>query len=202
MVAIKNFPLLVQLLEQFFLRLNGKRAMTGNLDLSDYKLLFANTLIKQYGATETLYFMNLAETDFANVGCKSFNSTGASQILGGLKTPIIIPIAEGNDMVIRSGTGAFGLAKVEFKSGANSDVCAVLEKGFWRIPLAGDIILLDDKFIDLGDAVSGLPTANATNRGKMGIVEGGEGVADQVCICVKKVDDSYGWFDVISGGFV
>jgi hypothetical protein len=50
--------------------------------------------------------------------------------------------------------------------------------------------------------VSSLPTPDSSYRGALVRVEGGSGVADQVCICVKKADDSYGWFDLISGTFV
>lgn len=38
-----------------------------------------------------------------------------------------------------------------------------------------------------------LPTAEAAIRGKLFVVDGGAGVADVVNICVKKVDDTYGW---------
>lgn len=47
-----------------------------------------------------------------------------------------------------------------------------------------------------------LPTPSATYRGYNIRVEGGTGVADKDCVCVKKADNSYGWFDRISGTFV
>jgi hypothetical protein len=38
-----------------------------------------------------------------------------------------------------------------------------------------------------------LPTASATNRGRMAIVYGGEGVADTVKVCLRQADGSYAW---------
>jgi hypothetical protein len=38
-----------------------------------------------------------------------------------------------------------------------------------------------------------LPTASATNRGRMAIIYGGAGVADTVKVCLKQADGSYAW---------
>lgn len=50
--------------------------------------------------------------------------------------------------------------------------------------------------------INTLPTSDSTQRRREIFIEGGTGVADKLCVCVKKADDSYGWFDKISGTFV
>jgi hypothetical protein len=38
-----------------------------------------------------------------------------------------------------------------------------------------------------------LPTASATNRGRVAIIYGGEAAADTVKVCLKQADGSYAW---------
>jgi hypothetical protein len=67
----------------------------------------------------------------------------------------------------------------------------------------GDITMADDRFIKVGrDSDGVLPNPTSNFRGKMIIVEGVTGATDKVCVCIKKADDTYGWFDLISGTFV
>jgi hypothetical protein len=47
-----------------------------------------------------------------------------------------------------------------------------------------------------------LPLANSTQRRKEVFIEGGLGIADKLCVCVKKQDNTYAWFDKISGLYV
>jgi len=77
-------------------------------------------------------------------------------------------------------------------SGTQSDLGASGYK--WR-----DLFLA--RYAYLGN-VSSLPTASSTYRGVLVQVQGGAGVADKLCVCVKKADDTYGWFDLISDTFV
>jgi len=56
----------------------------------------------------------------------------------------------------------------------------------------------------LGDAVEReetgqLPTASETYRGAMIRVEGGEGVADTLYICMKRANGTYAWVQIASG---
>lgn len=63
-----------------------------------------------------------------------------------------------------------------------------------EIPHAGDITLLDDKFLSIGkDSDATLPTPSAGYRGKMIRVEGGEGEADHAYVCRKLADETYEW---------
>jgi hypothetical protein len=50
--------------------------------------------------------------------------------------------------------------------------------------------------------VSSPPAAGSGYRGVLVMQQGGVGVADKLLVCVKKSDDSYGWFDLISDTFV
>jgi hypothetical protein len=45
-------------------------------------------------------------------------------------------------------------------------------------------------------SVSALPTANATQRGKIAMVQGASGVADSVYACKKLANDTYSWVQV------
>ncbi|ANN30461.1 hypothetical protein A9498_01535 [Bacillus thuringiensis serovar coreanensis] len=47
-----------------------------------------------------------------------------------------------------------------------------------------------------------LPTPSIQYRGYEVRVEGESGTPDRVCICVKKADNTYGWFDTTAGTFV
>jgi len=70
----------------------------------------------------------------------------------------------------------------------------------FSIPRAGNIFLLDDKFIQIGkDSDGTLPTASADYRGKMIRVEGGMGEGDKLYVCMKKADDTYAWVQVANG---
>lgn len=100
---------------------------------------------------------------------------------------------------------------------------SVLGTGYWAKLLSDVLSLVPatgyDNYLDIGATnlrykdifqagyhylgnTASLPSASASNRGGLIRKEGGSGVADQVCVSVKKADDSYGWFDLISGGFV
>jgi hypothetical protein len=69
----------------------------------------------------------------------------------------------------------------------------------FEISRAGDITLINDCYLKPANkADSTLPTPDSTYRGKIIRIEGGTGVADKLCVCLKKSDDSYGWFDLIS----
>lgn len=75
-----------------------------------------------------------------------------------------------------------------------------------KINLSASEVYLDvDRFFKLGyDSDGILPTADVSQRGKMIRIEAADesGEADRLCICVKKTDDTYGWFDLISATFV
>ena len=43
-----------------------------------------------------------------------------------------------------------------------------------------------------------LPTASATYRGRIWVVQGASGVADQAYVCMKKSDDTYAWQQITS----
>jgi len=95
---------------------------------------------------------------------------------------------------------------IEFQSYAGSTpwtVCATLENPAnvpqFGISRAGDITMLDDKFIDLGNDTSGA-AANATNRGKLRFVEGAGGARDRVYSCMKSDADAYSWVEIANGG--
>jgi len=64
---------------------------------------------------------------------------------------------------------------------------------------AGDITMLDDKFIDLGNDTAGA-AANAANRGKLRFVEGAGGARDRVYSCMKSDADAYSWVEIANGG--
>lgn len=57
------------------------------------------------------------------------------------------------------------------------------------------------KYLRLGN-MTALPTPDIQYRGYEIRIEGGSGVADKVCTCVKKADNTYGWYDRISGTYV
>lgn len=63
-----------------------------------------------------------------------------------------------------------------------------------------DVRMLTDKFIDLGNALSGLPAAAAAHRGKLGFVEGAAGARDRVYQCMKSDGDAYNWIEIANGG--
>jgi len=67
------------------------------------------------------------------------------------------------------------------------------------MPTAGDITMLDDKFIDLGNDTAGA-AANAANRGKLRFVEGAGGARDRVYSCMKSDADAYSWVEIANGG--
>lgn len=89
-------------------------------------------------------------------------------------------------------------------SGAQENYAAYLDGDVAIIgKIVSDLSMADDKFIKIGkDSDGTLPSPSADYRGKMIMTEGVTGAADKVCICVKKADDTYGWFDLISGTFV
>ena len=71
---------------------------------------------------------------------------------------------------------------------------------YLEISKAGDITLLDDKFLKLGkDSDGNLPTAGSSYRGKMIRIEGGAGESDKLYVCMKSVSDAYSWVQVASG---
>ena len=90
----------------------------------------------------------------------------------------------------------------DLKSGDGSayKVAIKLIGGYANIPRAGDITMLDDKFIQIGkDSDGTLPTPSADYRGKMIRVEGGAGVADKLYMCMKSAADTYSWVQIASG---
>ncbi|PFW41308.1 hypothetical protein COL28_20470 [Bacillus thuringiensis] len=62
-------------------------------------------------------------------------------------------------------------------------------------------LLAASKYLQAGNVTS-LPTPSIQYRGREIRVEGGTGVADKICVCVKKADNTYGWFDTTAGTFV
>ena len=63
-----------------------------------------------------------------------------------------------------------------------------------------DVVVADDKFIELGNAAAGLPAAAAAHRGKLGFVEGAAGARDRVYQCMKSDADAYNWIEIANGG--
>ena len=91
---------------------------------------------------------------------------------------------------------------IDFKSwdGVARQLVAELTMGRLDLFRAGDITLLDDKFLKIGkDSDGTLPTPDASYRGKMIRVEGGAGVADKLYMCMKSAADTYSWVLVVQG---
>lgn len=79
------------------------------------------------------------------------------------------------------------------QDGVGTQDVAENRNGRLDILRGGDIDLLDDRFIDLGNAAAGLPAAAIAHRGKLGFVEGAAGVADVLYCCGKSAAGVYSW---------
>ena len=70
---------------------------------------------------------------------------------------------------------------------------------FGVIQAKKDVVMTDDKMIDLGNDTAGA-AANAANRGKLRFVEGAGGARDRVYSCMKSDGDAYNWIQIADGG--
>ena len=68
------------------------------------------------------------------------------------------------------------------------------------VKVTKDVLIADNKFIDLGNAAAGLPAAAAAHRGKLGFSEGGAGARDRVYSCMKSDAGAYNWIEIANGG--
>jgi hypothetical protein len=123
--------------------------------------------------------------------------TGLFKAYGGIETSLIeaytgrlvlaaqFPVDE---IWIKAWSTAFGSAVT----------VAWTKDGFFEILYGGNINLIDDKMIRLSNETTGA-AANASNRGKLRMVQGGAGVADLLYCCMKSILDTYSWVLVATG---
>lgn len=65
-------------------------------------------------------------------------------------------------------------------------------------PVGGGQIRFGKGFILRNMLATARPAANADNRGRVWMTEGGAGAADKVEICLKKADDTYAWVQIVT----
>jgi len=70
---------------------------------------------------------------------------------------------------------------------------------FFNGDIVSDLLMANDKLIDLGNDTSGA-AANVANRGKLRFVEGGAGARDRVYSCMKGDAGGYSWVEIANGG--
>jgi len=130
-----------------------------------------------------------ADTDTANLACKYFSASywQALETTSWLAAKPSI----GSIIVLY---GYDGVASQEVARVQSGNIPT------FNIPLAGNISIIDDRFIQIGkDSDGSLPTPGADYRGKVIRVEGASGVADVLYCCMKKTDNSYAWIQVATG---
>jgi len=89
-----------------------------------------------------------------------------------------------------SGSGFVQVARLLSDSGGNVEISR-----------AGDVTLLDDKFLKVGrDSDGVLPAPGAAYRGRLIRVEGGVGVADALFVGHKRADETNEWRSLTKGG--
>ena len=171
------------------LLLDGSRAMTGNLNLGGKLLDFGDNVVLRLGVADN----SVRITDKLNTVYRPLYCAMIS---------IEKMYSTANNFIFRTNTET-GKGIVSFQSFNGTDWLEAARLGTlnqfdatFHIPRAGDITLLDDKFLKIGkDSDGTLPTPDASYRGKMIRVEGSVGVADEVYIC-KWNGTAYKWFKI------
>jgi len=172
------------------LLLDGTRAMTDTATMKDVIIEGATKTVRlivtNVSGVDTLAVMNDVGTQKRNVSCEFLYSTRWYS----LGNPgFFVPWADRGIKFVDQSTS---VVIAEFGDGTFGEYLTIYK--------AGDITMLDDKMIDLGNAVSGLPAANAMNRGKIAFVEGAGGARDREYRCMKSDSDTYSWVEVANGG--
>lgn len=124
-----------------FLKLDGSRAMTGNLDLNGHLLQFTSSALKQ--ETGQLACTNRPGTSYQNFRCYTFLATS----FYGMGNPSYFRPAENREIHFQTYAGLKNVANL-------SDVTEDLS-----ISRAGDITLLEDKILNLLGAEIQIPCA-------------------------------------------
>jgi hypothetical protein len=86
--------------------------------------------------------------------------------------------------------------RIDFGLGGSSAPDTLIERGGANLLTMGS----GDAFRT--GAIAALPTPSVTYRGYQYRIEGGTGVADGFYVCLKKADDTYKWFNVLTGAEV
>lgn len=184
-MRVSELPEMKQVLEQYFLLLNGKRPMTGSLT-TPYVATEYVTFDRAY--QDTLIYRKSAETLEVYPNLEVYENFYWKNFLPSVKNAYIRTKLETDSSISFQAQRTFP---------AYQQTCAILQGGAepsWEIPRAGNISLLDDKFLKVGkDSDSSLPTPSADYRGKVIRIEGGSGEADHVYMCLKQADESYVW---------
>jgi hypothetical protein len=175
------------------MRLDGSLPMTGDFDLGLNDLIICqDAKFRRYSNT-IVELSNIAESAMVHL---RLNALYATQLIPVGTVFYIQNASSGNKNVIFKA----------YDSGGVLQECARLANyygaysGEFQISRAGDISVLDDKFLQVGkDSDGSLPAPSASYRGKMIRVEGAEGVADRLYMCMKKADDTYGWIEIGGG---
>lgn len=194
-----------------FLLKDGSRAMTGNLDMGENYIIETKDVLphgtNEYQLGNASHYWKSVLAGIVNAWSVAFTAT-TSSILARNNVSAIINIGTvygGTSICAIINTLASGSA--EFQIPRAGDITMLTAKTLTsddiRINAVGWLRALDNAFIQLGNDTSGTPpTPSATYRGALVRINGGEGVADKICVCVKKADDSYGWFDLIADAFI
>jgi len=170
------------------LLLDGTRTMTGNFDLGNYDLLTTDLYLES--TPSALIIWNRAKSTYKSLyfnaaECMGFNIITSSGFFYARNYDNAYVLFAARD----NGVGLVECARL----------IGAVEPNF-EISKAGNINIIDDKFIKIGkDSDGTLPTASADYRGKMIRVEGGAGMADTLYLCMKKTDDTYAWIQITSG---
>lgn len=146
-----NLPLLIQILEQYFVRRNGKRAMTGDFDLAGNALLTTNLSLFE-GTSTWMFLMDRAKSDFKNL---KINQLGVNN-----------RITYSNTGYLRSPTDVAKHLYLQSYDGAYQTVADIIN-GRIDIPCGGDITCLANKTFDwsLGNFNDIIINANKTLDG-------------------------------------
>jgi hypothetical protein len=166
------------------LLLDGTRAMTGDLVFPHLRFIDVSE-----------WWMSLkdaANTHFASLNVSGIKIWGG-QISSGQQNATIraYDTIWGNYVLQAYDTTWRECAKLYGGGGGGAE---------FSIARGGDIIMLDDKFLQIGKDSDGvLPAASVSYRGKLIRIEGGAGVADKTYQCLKAADDSYSWKEVAAG---
>ena len=186
-MSLETQLLMKQLMAQYFLLLNGKRAMKGDFDCSAHEIdlyrwlsfHYADLALVAYDANR-MAVMNRAGSQFKDLMALNFTVA-----LGFRPFTPDYPI-HFNSMNAVSETVEVACILV----GATQAL---------EISRAGDINFLDDKFVQLSHDSVGIP-ANEGNRGKLRFVKGVGGARDRVYQCMKSDSDVYSWVEIANGG--
>jgi hypothetical protein len=175
------------------LLLNGSRAMAGDLDLVNNKLLTTNFMFKDDPAVPILRLLNRSGSANGLFSCGGFYSLGNCEIWGYFYSKYALYTDAASHPFKHKNTGGTWEDTAKMVQGAVGS-CR------FDIPQAGDITIIDDRFLKVGkDSDGTLPTPCADYRGKIIRVEGATGTSDKLYCCMKKTDDTYEWVQVASG---